>query len=536
MNDKSTIVNQFGIPVKSIAKPQKQKGMGLYGNIFGQQNSGKFRDRYYTLSDTSQGLDRYSRELLVRWSREMVGQLPIVSSAIKILSQFSVDRAFLPDYIGKNEKWGKIATDWIIQDFYPNCCTRGASYDYQTILELVSQTIDTDGDILLVFGEDRFGFPLIQLIPSHRLTSGADGSVITKEGKFKDNIISDGVVYTKVGKAVGYCVQNSGNLVNSMIEETPEIIFSTNESRLLFDPRYLDKNRGIPAIASAVLQAISIQQLDDYLVEKIKMESLVALVEKNKSGEAPQEFQDTMQALLSKSNNNNNNNNSVNPLFISPNQHAIQVINGPEIRYVKSDGGDISSLSSNTPGNETAEYMTRLESQILMCIGVPHQLVFSTQKIGGRVTGAAAEIFRKSISKRQLILENMSKLTIGWALSKAIKAGFIPENNDENLLKIFNFTKPEEFTLDAKYDNQIQLDNLTAGICTLNDVSSKLYGKTSSELFSEQADEQIYFYNKAKEVASITGVDINIVISNWKNSPMKTTNTIQTQTQDSPQE
>ena len=80
-----------------IINPPKKKSQGLFGNTFSYNNAGKYRNRYYTLSDNSNGLDTYSRELLVRWSREITAQLPIVSSAIRALAEFSVDNAYLPE-------------------------------------------------------------------------------------------------------------------------------------------------------------------------------------------------------------------------------------------------------------------------------------------------------------------------------------------------------------------------------------------------------------------------------------------------------
>ena len=504
----------FSLPSKNASN--------LFGNIYSYGNAGKYAYRYYSLQDTNSGLDTYSRELLVKWSREIAAQLPVVSSAIKILSQFAVDDAYLPEYVGNNKEWGKAATEWLVESFYPNCCTRGNAYNFQTSLKLLSQTIDTDGDVLQVFGKDKYGFPMFQIIPSHRIKSNKDNAVIN-EGKYKDCIIADGIVYTQSGKAVGYVVQNPNNLVSNMVKDSgEEIIFDTKDAHLIFDARFFDKNRGIPSIAPAILQAMSIQELDRYLMDKLKIESMIGLIEKNQTGEAPQELQDTLNALLEDVNNTGN------PLMISPNDHAVQIVNGAEIRYVRADGGDIKTLSSNSPAMESQEYMSKLETQILATLGVPHQLIFSPQKASGRVTSAIAEVFRSQIKQRQGLLDKHGKFTIAWALSHAMEQGFIPRNNEENLFKAFEFTKPQEFSLDAKYDNQIIIDNLNNGIITLNDATSRICNKSANRVIEEQADEQIKFYKEAKRVSDTTGIDINLVISNWKNTPVQVTNTIQT--------
>ena len=518
---KNLILDKYGKQI-AINKPIGKNAMGLFGNIFSYGNAGKYKYRYYTLSDSNQGLDTYSRELLVRWAREMAAQNPIVSSAIDILAQFAVSDAYLPLYTGDNKEWGKYAIEWLMESWYPNCCTRGNTYDFQTSVNLFSKTIDTDGDFLQIFGTDNNGFPMFQVVPSHRIkTFGKDNQIIP-EGKYKDCILNDGVAYTPQGKAVAFCVENASNMVTTMGAVTPNIFFDARDAHLIFDVRFWDKNRGIPSIGSAILQAISLQELDQYEMDKLKMQSMIGLVEKTPTGEAPQELQDTLTQLMNDAATQGGG------LMISPNEHAVKIIQGPEMRYVRAEGGELKSFASTGMTNDAQEYMTKLETQVLSTLGVPHQLVFSTNKVGGRVTSAVAELFRNAITKRQKLLDKNCKFTVGWALAKAMEAGLIPENNEENMTKIIEFTHPPLFSLDARYDNDIIVDNYNNGLSTMNDTTTRLFNKTSDTIIKEQAKEQITFYEQAKIVSEKTGMDINIVISNWKQTPIKTTNTIQT--------
>lgn len=487
--------------------PRKQ-ATGLYGNIYQFPNYGKFRPRYYSLGDTNQGLDTLSRELLVRWSREMYAQQPFIPAAINALAEFSIGNSYLPEYYGTNKEWWKLAEEWLLESWYPNCSTKGSDFDFQTLLNIESKLIDVDGDYLIVFGEEN-GFPKFQIIQNNRIKSQAADNTLVTSGPYAGLMLSDGIYYTLQGKPVAYNIYNANNLVNQMATITEDKVFTTREARLIYDARYVDKARGIPSIGSAILQALSIQELDSYLMEKIKIESTIALIEKTPSGEAPLELQNTLEAL----NQQGTEYGAFNP---SPNTHAIDIVQGSQIRYVHAEGGDIKTLASNSPGNETAEYMVRLETQILSTLGVPHQLIYSTDKIGGRITTGVAEIFRSAISRRQKIMDKRAKFTIAWALAKAMDSGFIPRNDEESLFKVINFTHPKNFTLDAKYDNQIIVDQYDAGFSTLNSATTKLFNKTAEQTLSEQAQEQIMFYQKAQEVASATGMDINVVMSNWR--------------------
>lgn len=508
--NKNNLFNAQGraVPKVSPASTPKKSAMGLYGNIYSYPNYGKYRPRFYTLGDSSQGLDTLSRELLVRWSREMFAQLPFIPAAIRALAEFSIGDSYLPIYTGKNKKWWAVAERWLLDEWMPNCCTRGNNFDFQTCLNLESQLMDVDGDYLLVFGEEE-GLPKFQIIQNNRIgAQTADNSVIL-DGPYKGLILSDGVYYTAQGKPMAYNIKNAGNLVNNLAKNTPDLIVSSKDSTLIFDPKYIDKCRGIPSIGSAILQALSVQELDSYLMEKIKIQSTIALVEKTPSGEAPLELQNTLEAL----NQQGTEYGSFNP---SPNTHAVDIVQGSQIRYVHAEGGDIKTLSGDAPGNETSDYIARLETQILSTIGVPHQIIYSTDKTSGRITTGVAEMFRSAISHRQKIMDKTAKFRVSWALSKAQEMGLIPRNDDENLTKVIEFTHPKLFTLDAKYDSQIVINQYEAGMSSLNDATTQLYNKSAAQTIAEQANEQIDFYTKAKEVSAATGIELNTVIANWR--------------------
>ena len=484
-----------------------KKAFGQYGNIYSYPNYGRFRPRYYTLGDTNQGLDTLSRELLVRWSREMFGQLPLIKAAIRALADFAIGNSYLPQYHGTNKSWWKEAEEWLLSEWYPNCSVRGSHYDFQTSLRLESQLLDVDGDYLLVYGTED-DFPKYQLIQNNRIRHQGMDNYHIAEGEMKGTIISDGVYYTSNGRAVAYHIQNSKNMVNQMVSQTSDLIVYTKDATLILDPEFIDKLRGVPAIGAAILQALSIQELDSYLMEKIKIESTIALVMKTPSGEAPQELQDTLAALENMPTN-------LGPGPLSPNVHALEVRQGSEIRYIHAEGGEIKTLNSNSPANETAEYIKRLETQVLSTIGIPHQLIYSTDRITGRAASAVAEIFRNAINRRQAIMDKTAKFRVAWALAKAMDKGIIAKNDNENISRAISFSHPPDFSLDAQYDNNIVLNNYQAGLASLNSATIKLYNKSAEQTLDEQKKEQVMFYTRAQQVSKETGVPLNTVLAGW---------------------
>lgn len=495
-----------------------KQAYSLYGNIYQYPNWGRYSPQWYVEQDTETGLDTMSRVLLLRWSRTVTSQLGFVEAGVRTLAQFSVGNAYLPEYTGNNSAWGKEATDWLIEEFYPNCCNRGRAYDFQTVMFLESQMLDIDGDFLCVYGQSDTGFPKFQLIPSHRIRtyetsvyySGVSNSDVNPS-PIPGTITSDGVVFDpRTGNPVGYMVQSPDNVVNTIVSSDPHKFFSAKNSMLIYDPRYFDKGRGRPAIGSCILQALSLQEIERYLMEKLKTESMVALVEATPSGEGPLELQQTLAQL--------DQNNSVNGIFSpSPNVHGVEIVDGPTVRYVKAAGGDIRSLSSNTPANESQMYINRLEKHVLSTIGVPHELLFSPADINGRISDGVGEIFNRTIKGRQKILDKHAKFIISWALSKAMKEKIISPNFDENLYKVFNMTHPNEFSLNKGYDAQSDLNAWKAGAGTLDTIAKK-QNTTATDMMDQMEKETVDFFKRAKRVSQETGVELPLVIQSMRES------------------
>jgi hypothetical protein len=162
---------------------------------------------------------------------------------------------------------------------------------------------------------------------------------------------------------------------------------------------------------------------------------------------------------------------------------------------------------------------------------VPHQLIYSPSEVSGRIVSGVTETFRAKISARQTLLDKYAKLSCAWALSNAIQNGELPSNDEENLFKAFEFTHPPKFTMDEGYDRKADLDDLAAGVKSLNDVTTK-WGKTSSEVLEQKERESIEFFQRCQNIASKTGIDINIVIQQMNEGLKGPVAALQSQQQD----
>jgi len=521
---KNKLLNEHGKPL-NIAPSVKKQGFAQFSSIYEYPNQQRYRSRFYVNQDSELGASNLTRDFICRWSRELCAQTGWVYSAIRMLALYSVGSAYLPQYQGNNKEWGKLATTWLTNEFYPNCNKRGPTFDFTTTMFVASMMLDQDGDMLCIYGEDESGNPKIQIVPSHRISSRnsknqQDTFFVTPSsentptaGPLPNTIVSDGVVYDYQGGPVGYNVMNPNNMVNSLLGNQGNQFFSTKDAQLIYDPRFFDRGRGFPSISSAVLTGLSLQEIQDYMVEKLKIESMVALVEKTPNGEGPLEDNNSYASMLAESNDI-----GLYPGIANGAQSAtkgLKIVTGPTIKYVNASGGDIKSLASNTPAGETQEYITRLESHVLQAIGVPHPLLFSPEKISGRMSDGVGKLFNSSINYRQKILDKWAAFICSWAVAKAIKNGDLPPNDEESLYGLFTFTHPAAFTLNDGYDRQSDVSDYQAGLKSLTEILSKR-NKNIVDFMKEIEDEKTLFFQTAQNIAKATDTDIKLVINSLR--------------------
>ena len=518
MNNK--FIDKYGQRIGVSSSPKKFS-FGLMPSIYEPPNAGRFRSRYYIEQDSETGINQYNRTLLLRFSREMTSQMPFIYSGIKCLSTFAVGAEYKPRYIGNNDVFGKEAISWLKEIYYPNCSLRGPNQDFQSVITLLGETVDVDGDILVVFNKNG----KFQLIPSHRIrslgSSPFDPATNTNPipGPVAGTVVSDGVVYKeKTAEPIGYIVQNAQNLVNSSFNlsgQYSSTFISSKNSRLVYMPRFPDRGRGIPTISSGILQAMSLEEVEAYLVEKLKIQSMYATVEHTPEGEGPLEEEEAYKRAATFEQQLGGLGPITQPWMNA--SKGLRVVNNPSIKYVSaSPGVDIKFPAASITEKETSDFITRLEQHVLMTLGVPHVLIFSPEDVSGKMNNSQIEIFNGAILKRQQMLDNIGSLIIGQALAKAIEDKELPSNENEILTNCFEFSHPTPFSVDDIKVRQTDLSDYEAGTKTLEYLTRR-DNTTPEKLIEQREKESILFFESAQRIATKTNVDVNVVIQSLRN-------------------
>jgi len=465
---KSGILNKFG---KEITKQDKM-AMGLYPTPNNFNNLGNFRLIYHQAQDTEKSVTQFDRLDMVRRSQALFASMPCLSVASEQKAEWTIGNAFEPVYNVQNQAWKDKINKWLLNYWFYNCSTKGFAYDFKTIFKLISKMLDENGDVLMLLINTRKGAK-IQFVGTHRVQGRNTDSVVKGFGKWDGYKIEDGVISNDNDTPIGYYIQGD--------KPEDDYIASVADAYLIFTPKFLDKPRGLPGIASALLTGQSINEIDSYLQTTIKLESLVHLKNFNETGEAP------LSSLANVDYDESTNIvNEVEPPHIEVMQGGIS--------YIKHGSGDIQSFATNRPATETQEFVRRLEVHLLSALGIPHQIIYSPETVGGASARGISEVARRTIKARQILLEKYAKIAINFAVSVAIVNGDLPENNQEEWWNLLTLTRTAEFTLDSGYERAADINDYKIGAKSLDEITTK-YGTRLAVIQEQRKNEVIELYN-----------------------------------------
>ncbi len=314
--------------------------------------------------------------------------------------------------------------------------------------------------------------------------------------------VYDGILFDMNMKPCFLSIAEPSTSINTQDMNKNIKYISLKNCKLIFNPQFFDKYRGLPSLYAGTLYGLSLQELDQYLMETLKLESTIAVVNINDNGEAPQEYSNLLESIQAQASTQSGGTaniiGGVPGTIPAPTTHAITVQQGSTERYVK-EGNDVKSFRSARPSEEIQSYMNRIEMALLSAIGYPHQLLYGTDKLSGKSAYAITEMVKKTVLMRQELLKKHARLFVAWALTSAMELGYIPQT-DENVFNYIHFTMPEQFTLDAGYDHVAAMDNYKLGLSSLESLSESM-GIDGKEIMEQRANETIDLLTNVQIIA-----------------------------------
>jgi capsid protein len=475
------IYDSFGNPVQSAIK-----------FVPAADNSGTNRRREIVQRKSIDELiPEVDHEMLVYVCNKLYYSCGIVRAAIDQRAMYSVGRAFEPKFLGENKEWGKKATEWLTEKWFPTCDVRGKNHDWATGLHLDSVHIDRDGDVGCIYTETEAGWPQLQRVSAYRIGNprGMVNHTKLTEGPYKGYRVVKGVVINERETPIAYHIRGAEN------DGSEDKYVAAKDMDFTFDSTSHDSVRGLPCFTASLTTFRDMLQSTEWEMRAILIAGTVALIEHNDTGMA-NPLNDIRGGDVNTQKEIRNT--------------EITDIEGGMYKYVKAGtGSKIEQVQQARPGGEWREFMDMGIRSALAEMGWSMSLVW---KPTGQGTAERMEIAKaeRAVQDRQAILTGLARRRVGWAISKAIKIGELPPYPGADIggFLRWGFTYPAKLTVDYGRDWATQLDAWRAGIINATEIIEQS-GKTYADVIRERAYEVASRKRIAMEVSAETGVPIS---------------------------
>jgi hypothetical protein len=459
----------------------------LYPNV--SYNIKRYTPRWNTVADTRKTVTSGDRHEQLKYGRELFASMPNVGAAISSKNKWAVGSGWLPEFNGKNQKWGETVSSWLTDSFFKNCNVLGQNYDFRTSLFLSGIAIDVDGDSLMAFTTDKYGFPQIILVPSHRIGQ-RDNSDEVKGGRYDGYNIYDGVIVNTLNRPIAY------RILGDTKDDDKDI--PASNVQLLFEPEWADQFRGISRLARPLFDLLDIQDIDEFVKRAIKVASRYAVVHSTADGQPT----DSLNLVNAEE--------DIISGIVSPKAPPLENIFGGEILYANAPAGEkIEFPAADRPSANEAAAIERLERRVFAALGWPYELLDPIVKNGGAVR-LIQDLARQSISDRQVTLERRAQSIISYAIATGMENGIIPQNKDADWLN-WRFTRPAKLTVDAGNEASADRDALKLGISTLEEIAAKK-GQDWTDLRKQSQIEVIDLLTRAQGISKQFGISLDKAI------------------------
>lgn len=428
--------------------------------------------------DISQLIPSGDRVTLMSHARRIYINFGPIKNAVNQRSMYAVGRAFVPIFKGGDSKFGKIATDWLVNNFYPIGDTRGGMHDFKTNLFGYSSAIDVDGEIFILLTETPTGYPQYQGIPSHRIANGQGMS----DGNMRGGYLQDGIVYWPNGapKEYSFCDKDG---------KFQEWIPAANMIHL-YDPEWQYQGRGITGLTACINDCRDIIQSTEWERLAMMQMSSISLVEYNENG-GP-DTDDPFNALVGDPSTGKG--------------VTVESLDGGTVRYFRSNSGSkIETITNTRPGNPFMDFHDRLLKSSFASLNWPYAFYAGHGAGGGTAQRTEIAMAQRSIEDRQDLLFYAARRIISYAIAKAQKRGDLPKSAD---WWRWEFSTPPKLTID---DGRItkELETLwRMGAANMRDIVS-MRGKTLEDHYAERAQEIAIRKLAAIKASELYGVPVD---------------------------
>ena len=380
-------------------------------------------------------------------ARKLYWNVGVVNGAIDQRAFLTIGKAMRPIFTGEDKAWGKLAEAWL-NDWMQICYVDGSSWWDGLFLESVG--IDRDGDMLTILTTTATGFPQLQQVPWHQMGVRDLMTGPLTEGPYAGLEMVNGVILSRLGRAVAYRVLGKTPADDRDIPSTA--------AQLTRDPREVGQARGISALAPAILDLRCLATLGNDIRVASQMAAKIGLVVTNQTGIA--DVSDPAYALSEQA--------SINPTGI-----RMEQMQGGTIQYFQ-PGESVTQLKSEIPSEAQDRLQERLIKQACLAMGWPVEYVWGLDKMGGANARIVLEQVNRVTSDRHQYLSQACKRRCAFAIARAVELGLLPAykgaDKDKGGAYQFRFTSPPRLTADSGYASRDAIEGYRAGMRSMSEI------------------------------------------------------------------
>lgn len=435
--------------------------------------------------DQKDMLRKMEHKQLLNSARHIYNAYPMVSGAINDIANHAVGQSWQPQYKGKFDEWGDKSERWLAE-YSKICDVRGNPYTLTVDTYVGVVTLCRDGEYFLYLTSNQAGYPLIQLIESHRIGSRwatMDGRI--PDGPFAGLTQRNGIAYNEYSRAVGY----------HFLADMPENDRWISADRMIhvFDPKWFSQGRGISPLVYGILDWLDVHGWRNNEKAAQMIISSIALLEKNETG-GP----DTLQARMKKA--------AGGVVESEKPKQLVESFTAGMTRFLKINGSNIEALESNRPSRNQADFEERVLRGCFRALGWTYEQAYNSRGQGGANVRRDVAQNQKSVEHMQEIVKMPWTRTIVYALAAANALGILIDEDGNDIGLVTDWYKwrpqlPQKMTVDHGRDRRVDIEEIRAGARTMIQDIRDRGGDESKHL-----EEQVKFYRLKREKAEREGI------------------------------
>jgi hypothetical protein len=386
--------------------------------------------------------------------------------------------SFLPQYAGANKAWGEKAEQWLTE-WHRVMDVAGWPYDYQAYLQNLIVAPMVDGDTGTLLTETPEGYPQIQVIPSHRIDCNQD---VVAGGAYAGQPIVDGCIVGVLGNTTAYRLKEGEGW-----RDVP-----TASMFLTFTPSQTGQVRGVSDLASSAFDWQDTAEIRRFEMLAQKAFSSQTIIETNETGDA-----DDVAQVISGQPTFNTDGTARAP--------AVQTMDGGTYRYLKAGSGSkLEAFDWNRPNQNAQAFMETIVRDAFRGAEMDALFSLDPKNVGGGPMRIIVERVNATLNKRRKQVEKACRRVDGFAIAKAIKLGLLEPDVD---WWKWEYQGPGDVTADRKYDSDVDLQEIQAGIATRKKSIARRGGYIE-EVDAQRESEVDSDLERAKRLSAKHGITI----------------------------